>query len=302
MAWVDLFDRLIEERLPDLRVERDADMKKYTSFHIGGSARRMVFPHSEADVAAVTEVCAQAGVSYYVIGKGSNLLVSDAGLDYVLINMTGMDAASLGEDFRLYAQAGALLSRIAVLAQGAGYAGLAFAHGIPGSVGGAVMMNAGAYGGEMRQVVERVTALYPDGVRTLSGEQLHFAYRRSVFMEEPAVILSAVFRLKAGNPETIRAEMDDYMARRKASQPLEYPSAGSTFKRPEGHYAGTMIDQCGLKGAAVGGAEVSTKHAGFIINKNHATFSDVVELIGVVQDTVYRTFGVELEPEVRIIE
>ena len=297
MAWVDLFDRLIEERLPDLRVERDADMKKYTSFHIGGSARRMVFPHSEADVAAVTEVCAQAGVSYYVIGKGSNLLVSDAGLDYVLINMTGMDAASLGEDFRLYAQAGALLSRIAVLAQGAGYAGLAFAHGIPGSVGGAVMMNAGAYGGEMRQVVERVTALYPDGVRTL-----HFAYRRSVFMEEPAVILSAVFRLKAGDPETIRAEMDDYMARRKASQPLEYPSAGSTFKRPEGHYAGTMIDQCGLKGAAVGGAEVSTKHAGFIINKNHATFSDVVELIGVVQDTVYRTFGVELEPEVRIIE
>ena len=131
MAWVDLFDRLIEERLPDLRVERDADMKKYTSFHIGGSARRMVFPHSEADVAAVTEVCAQAGVSYYVIGKGSNLLVSDAGLDYVLINMTGMDAASLGEDFRLYAQAGALLSRIAVLAQGAGYAGLAFAHGSP---------------------------------------------------------------------------------------------------------------------------------------------------------------------------
>ena len=302
MAWVDLFDRLIEERLPDLRVERDADMKKYTSFHIGGSARRMVFPHSEADVAAVTEVCAQAGVSYYVIGKGSNLLVSDAGLDYVLINMTGMDAASLGEDFRLYAQAGALLSRIAVLAQGAGYAGLAFAHGIPGSVGGAVMMNAGGDGGEVRQVVERGAALYPDGVRTLSGEQLHFAYRRSVFMEEPAVILSAVFRLKAGDPETIRAEMDDYMARRKASQPLEYPSAGSTFKRPEGHYAGTMIDQCGLKGAAVGGAEVSTKHAGFIINKNHATFSDVVELIGVVQDTVYRTFGVELEPEVRIIE
>lgn len=301
MAWVDLFDRLIEERLPDLRVERDADMKKYTSFHIGGSARRMVFPHSEADVAAVTEVCAQAGVSYYVIGKGSNLLVSDAGLDYVLINMTGMDAASLGEDFRLYAQAGALLSRIAVLAQGAGYAGLAFAHGIPGSVGGAIMMNAGAYGGEMQQVVERVTALYPDGVRTLSGEQLHFAYRRSVFMEEPAVILSAVFRLKAGDPEAIRAEMDDYMARRKASQPLEYPSAGSTFKRPVGAFAAALIDQCGLRGYRHGGAAVSEKHCGFVMNLGGATCADVLALCEEVRTIVKEKTGYDLEKEIRVV-
>ena len=302
MAWVDLFDRLIEERLPDLRVERDADMKKYTSFHIGGSARRMVFPHSEADVAAVTEVCAQAGVSYYVIGKGSNLLVSDAGLDYVLINMTGMDAASLGEDFRLYAQAGALLSRIAVLAQGAGYAGLAFAHGIPGSVGGAVMMNAGAYGGEMRQVVSSVTAWLPGrGVTELRGEELAFGYRRSCFGGNGGVVLWADLELNTGDSAAIRAEMEELIRRRREKQPLEYPSAGSTFKRPEGHYAAALIDQCGLRGTAVGGAMVSPKHAGFIVNTGGATCADVLALMAQVRDTVCRETGVTLEPEVRIL-
>ena len=301
MAWFDLFDQWMAAHHPDIRIEKDADMKKYTSFRIGGAAKRMAFPQDENALAAVAEACVQAGTSYYVIGRGSNLLVSDAGLDYVIINMTEMDAISLRDDFTIYVQAGAALSRIAVQAQEAGYAGLAFAHGIPGSVGGAVMMNAGAYGGEMCQVVEQVTALFPEGIRTLNAEELHFGYRHSIFMEQPGVILSAVLRLKPGAPEEIRAEMDDYMARRKASQPLEYPSAGSTFKRPEGYFAGTMIDQCGLKGTTVGGAEVSEKHAGFIINKNHATFDDVVTLIGIVQDTVYRTFGVELEPEVRII-
>jgi len=205
------------------------------------------------------------------------------------------------EGTRVYVQAGALLSHVAVAAQKAGCAGLAFAHGIPGSLGGAVAMNAGAYGGEMQQVVESVTALFPDGLRTLRGEALRFGYRHSVFTEEKGVVLAAVLSLQKGDSTEIRAEMDDLMARRRASQPLEYPSAGSTFKRPEGYFAGTMIDQCGLKGAAVGGAEVSEKHAGFIINKDHATFEDVVTLIGVVQDTVFREFGVELEPEVKII-
>ena len=302
MAWFDLFDQWMKEHHPYIRIEKDADMKKYTSFRIGGAAKRMAFPHNEDAVAAVVEACSQAKTTYYVIGKGSNLLVSDAGLDYVIINMSEMDTISLRDDFKIYVQAGAALSRTAVQAQEAGYAGLAFAHGIPGSVGGAIMMNAGAYGGEMKQVVECVTALFPDGIRTLTSEQLHFGYRHSIFMEQPGVILSAVLRLKGGAPDEIRAEMDDYMARRKASQPLEYPSAGSTFKRPEGYFAGTMIDECGLKGTAVGGAEVSEKHAGFIINKDHATFNDVISLIEIVQDTVYRTFGVELEPEVRIIQ
>ena len=154
----------------------------------------------------------------------------------------------------------------------------------------------------MQPGVQRVTALFPDGVRTLEGDALHFGYRHSIFSEEEGVVLSAVLKLQPGDPKEIRAQMDDLMARRKASQPLEYPSAGSTFKRPEGHFAGTMIDQCGLKGTAVGGAEVSEKHAGFIINKDHATFDNVVTLISIVQDTVYREFGVELEPEVKIIQ
>ena len=240
--------------------------------------------------------------AWLVLGRGSNLLISDQGLDGVVLNMAELNEIRLEENNTVYAQAGALLSRIAVQAQQAGLAGFAFAHGIPGSLGGAVVMNAGAYGGEMRQVVKEVTALFAGGVRTLGAEELHFSYRHSIFDEEPGIVLSARLALQPGEPETIRAEMEDYMARRKASQPLEYPSAGSTFKRPEGYFAGTLIDRCGLKGTAVGGAEVSTKHAGFIINKNNATFSDVMALIGVVQDTVFRTFGVELEPEVRIVQ
>lgn len=301
MAWSDTFDRLVAERVPSLQVQCDAVMAKYTSFRIGGPAKRMAFPKSEAEVSALLEVCAAADVSPLVIGRGTNLLVADAGLDRVVVNMGQMDAVRTEADGEIYAQAGAQLSRIAVQAQQAGLAGLAFAHGIPGSLGGAVAMNAGAYGGEMKQVVREVTALFPDGVHILSLDALQFGYRHSIFTEEPGVVLSAVLALEKGDPEAIRNEMDTLMAKRKASQPLEYPSAGSTFKRPEGHFAGTMIDQCGLKGTAVGGAEVSTKHAGFIVNKNNATFDDVVRLIGVVQDTVYRRFGVELEPEVKII-
>ena len=302
MAWFDTFDRLMEEKSGAVRVEKDADMAKYTSFRIGGPAKRMVFPHKEEDVALILESCKAAEISWFVLGRGSNLLVSDQGLDCVVLNMAELNGIRLEENDIVYAQAGALLSRIAVQAQQAGLAGLAFAHGIPGSLGGAVVMNAGAYGGEMRQVVKEVTALFADGVRTLEAKDLHFSYRHSIFNEEEGIVLSARLMLQPGDSEQIRAEMDDLMVRRKASQPLEYPSAGSTFKRPEGHFAGTMIDECGLKGTAVGGAEVSAKHAGFIINKGNATFADVVSLIGVVQDTVYRTFGVELEPEVRIIQ
>ena len=182
-----------------------------------------------------------------------------------------------------------------------GLAGLEFAHGIPGSLGGAVCMNAGAYGGEMRQVVTEVTALYPDGIRRFTGDQAEFAYRHSRFLEDGAVVLGAVVRLTPDDPAAIRQRMDDLMARRRASQPLEWPSAGSTFKRPEGYYAGTLIDQTGLKGLTVGGAQVSEKHAGFVINTGSATCADVRELIRRVQEAVYRAHGVRLEPEVRFV-
>lgn len=301
MAWFDTFDCLMEERLPAIRVEKDAAMSKYTSFRIGGPAKRMVFPVKDSDIACLQEICAQADTAYMILGKGSNMLVADEGLDYVVINMISMNEISVKPSGEIYAQAGALLSRIAVQAQQAGLAGFAFAHGIPGSLGGAVVMNAGAYGGEMKQVVTSVTALFNDGIRTLSGDELKFGYRHSIFAEEEGVVLSAVLALETGDPAQIRSEMDDLMARRKTSQPLEYPSAGSTFKRPEGHFAGTMIDQCGLKGTNVGDAEVSPKHAGFIINKGQATFEDVTALIHVVQDKVYQEFGVMLEPEVKII-
>jgi len=201
----------------------------------------------------------------------------------------------------LEADVGVLLSRLAVYAQQAGLAGLEFAHGIPGSMGGAVCMNAGAYGGEMRQVVTEVTALYPDGIRRFTGDQAEFAYRHSRFLEDGAVVLGAAVRLTPDDPAAIRQRMDDLMARRRASQPLEWPSAGSTFKRPEGYYAGTLIDQTGLKGLTVGGAQVSEKHAGFVINTGSATCADVRELIRRVQEAVYKAHGVRLEPEVRFV-
>lgn len=300
MAWYNEFDAWMAEKAPDLCVEKDVSMAKYTSFHIGGGAKRMVFPKTEAEAALAVSACKAVGVQLLVIGKGTNLLVADEGLDYVVMNTASMNEIRV-EGTRVYAQAGASLFRIAVAAQQAGLAGLAFAHGIPGSLGGAVAMNAGAYGGEMKQVIHSVTALFSDGIRTLSAEEVQFGYRRSIFSKEDGVVLSAVMELEHGDAAAIRAEMDDLMQRRKTSQPLEFPSAGSTFKRPEGYFAGTMIDQCGLKGTAVGGAEVSVKHAGFIVNKGGATCADVLKLIGLVQDRVFETFGVRLEPEVKWI-
>ena len=204
----------------------------------------------------------------------------------------------------LAAEGGAPLARLALCACEQGLTGLEFAHGIPGTVGGGLAMNAGAYGGELRQVVQSVQVLFPEeGIRTLTGEEMAFGYRRSLLTDHPeAVALSAVFSLTPGDPEAIREQMRELMGRRKASQPLEWPSAGSTFKRPAGHFAGTLIDQCGLKGLTVGGAQVSEKHAGFVINRGGATAADILALIQKVQSAVLEQTGVRLEPEVRIVE
>jgi len=306
MDWWMEFDRLISEYLPDLKVVCDESMSRHTSFRIGGPARRMAFPANAEQMVLLIKFAEECGAKPLVIGNGTNLLVSDKGLDRLVIDTSAaMTCIEKGaEEGILIAETGASLARLADVACREGLTGLEFAHGIPGTVGGAVCMNAGAYGGEMKQVIESVTVLFPEeGIRTFSCEEMAFGYRRSLLNDRPdAVVLRAVFRLQRGNSAEIRETMRNLMERRKTSQPLEYPSAGSTFKRPEGYFAGTLIDRCGLKGLTVGGAQVSRKHAGFVINTGGATCADVLELIGQVQERVFAENGVRLEPEVKIIQ
>lgn len=300
--WTDL-DRWAADYLPDLRMERDEPMSRHTSFRIGGPARRMAFPERGEQLVLLLDRATACGARPLVIGNGTNLLCPDGRLERLVVNTSAMARAEAGEG-TVTAEAGVPLARLADLACRQGLAGLEFAHGIPGTVGGAVCMNAGAYGGEMRQVVSQAAVLFPEeGVRVLSGEELSFGYRRSLLTDRPdAVVLSAVFRLTPGDRDAIRASMRELMERRRASQPLEWPSAGSTFKRPEGNFAGTLIDRCGLKGLTVGGAQVSEKHAGFIINRGGAASADVRELIRQVRERVLAETGVLLEPEVKIID
>ena len=280
-------------------------MARHTSFRVGGPARRMAFPEKGEQLVLLLSMAWECGARPLVIGNGTNLLAPDSGLDRLVVETSGLSRLDMGEEpGRLLAESGVPLARLADFACRQGLTGLEFAHGIPGTVGGGVCMNAGAYGGELKQVVSGVSALFPEeGVKFLTGEELAFGYRRSFLTEHPeAVVLYAVFRLSAGDPEAIRETQRSLMARRKASQPLEWPSAGSTFKRPEGHFAGTLIEQCGLKGLGVGGAQVSEKHAGFLINRGGATCADIKELIRQVQEAVLEKTGVRLEPEVKIVE
>ena len=304
MDWYMQFDKQVAENLPDLKVAQEEPLSRHTSFRVGGPARRMAFPEREEQLVLLLKLAQECDARPLVIGNGTNLLVADEGLDRLVIDTSAMNRITQGKDpMVLMADAGVSLARLADFACKQGLTGLEFAHGIPGTVGGAVCMNAGAYDGEMKQVVERVTVLFPEeGVQTLSGEEMEFAYRHSLLSDHPeAVVLSAVFRLSPGDPVQIRGKMQELMTRRKTSQPLEYPSAGSTFKRPTGYFAGTLIDQCGLKGFTVGGAQVSEKHAGFVINRGGATFADVMGVITGVQDRVLAEKGVQLEPEVKII-
>ena len=307
---MDRFEWLQQEltrRCPGLEVRANEPMSRHTSFRIGGPARLMALPKSAAQAKAAVLAAREANILPFFLGNGSNLLVPDEGVERFLIQPAGRYAADplnrvWEENGQLCAGGGVSLAVLANAAQGRALTGLEFASGIPGSVGGAVVMNAGAYGGEMAQVLVSVTALDLDGsIQTIPAESCGLGYRRSVFSDGQRLVLEARFQLSSGDPSAIRARMDELAARRKEKQPLEYPSAGSMFKRPEGYFAAALIDQCGLKGFAVGGAQVSEKHAGFVVNRGGATCADVLELVRQVQARVQEQTGVALEMEVKVL-
>lgn len=300
--WFDAFDTAAARCFPGLEVLREEPMARHTTFRVGGPARRMVRPASPEEAAALLELAEAEHWPVLVVGNGSNLLAADEGIDALVLHTGNLDQVERTGERVLQAGAGLSLARLASFAQRESLGGLEFAHGIPGSLGGAVCMNAGAYGGEMRQVVTSATAWFPgEGVRTLTAEELDFGYRHSVFSGRRGVVLSARLSLEPRDGDEIRALMEELGRRRREKQPLELPSAGSTFKRPEGHYAGSLIESCGLKGARVGGAQVSTKHAGFVVNTGGATCADVLALIAHIQAVVFAQTGVRLEPEVRVV-
>lgn len=277
-------------------------MKKHTTFRIGGKADYFVLPNTEEQIQAVVRLCEDKKVPYYFLGNGSNLLVSDRGYRGVIINIYKNRNHINIEGNRITAQAGALLSKIAKEALNASLTGFEFAAGIPGTLGGAVVMNAGAYGGELKQVLVSAKVLNREGeILTLTNEELKLGYRTSVIPGGGYLVLEAELELKPGNQEEIRGRMDDLAARRSSKQPLEFPSAGSTFKRPEGYFAGKLIMDSGLRGYSVGDAAVSEKHCGFVINKGSATAKEVLSLIRHVQEEVLRQFGVKMETEVKML-
>ena len=278
-------------------------LSKHTTFKIGGVADTYVKVTSLSKLSTILKECRESDIDYMIIGNGSNILASDDGYRGVVIRLDGdFRKIALVDDDTVYCGAGATLAALCKFALNNGLSGLEFAWGIPGSVGGAVFMNAGAYGGEMKDVVYSVNHLTKNGNpgRT-EKDDLQFGYRTSVYRQNNAIITGATLKLRKDNPEDIRARMDDYLGRRSSKQPLEYPSAGSVFKRPEGAYAGALIEQCGLKGHSHGGAQVSEKHAGFIINKANANANDVKSLIREVQTKVYDETGYNLECELIIL-
>ena len=303
MDWKTEFDRRMLA-FPGVKVLPDEPMKRHTSFRTGGPAARMAFPKNAGEFALILSCSPEDAPEPFVMGSGTNLLAPDAGLDRLVINTRDMRKLEPGPDPNtICAAAGCSLRQAAEFACARGLTGLEFAHGIPGSVGGGVCMNAGAYDGEMSQVLSGALVLADMDISYLSADALELSYRHSIVMEQPRTyVLQALFRLRPGAASDIRAKMETLMQRRKASQPLDVPSAGSTFKRPAGHYAGTLIEQCGLKGLRVGGAEVSTKHAGFVVNCGDASSADILGVIREVQKRVFDKTGVALEPEVRILE
>ncbi|MDY3919493.1 MAG: UDP-N-acetylmuramate dehydrogenase [Candidatus Limivivens sp.] len=277
-------------------------MKNHTTFRIGGPADYFVQPHSKAEIAAVIKACRDAREPYFILGNGSNLLVGDKGYRGLVIQIfkNYCDITVQGEEMRV--KSGALLSKVARKALEYGLTGFEFAAGIPGTMGGAVYMNAGAYGGEIRDILKETIVLTEElEICTVSREELELGYRTSSVAKNHWLVLEAVLLLRKGNREEIQARMEELKAQRISKQPLDYPSAGSTFKRPAGYFAGKLIMDAGLQGFSVGGAQVSAKHCGFVINTGNATAKDVTELMKAVSDTVYEKFQVRLEPEVRLL-
>ncbi len=292
-----------KQALPDIHIREQEPMASHISFRLGGPAQAFVVPQSVAEFQKILKFSAENQIKMTILGAGSNVLVADDGVEGLVISThRGLTALTQVDETTIAAQSGVTMAKLSNFARDLGLSGLEFAHGIPGTVGGGVFMNAGAYGGEMAQVVVESTILLEDGtIKTLDHENHGFAYRHTNFHEHHWVILETKFTLIPGNQEEITAKMQEYSQKRKASQPLEFPSAGSTFKRPVGGYAAALIDEAGLKGFAVGGAQVSPKHAGFVVNTGGATCQDVVTLTEEIGKIVLEKTGIVLEREIRII-
>ena len=278
----------------------DEPMKNHTSFKVGGPADILVTPEDTLEVQAIIKICKKNKVKYYLIGNGSNLIVRDGGIRGVVIKLTKLDKIEV-EGNKIIAQSGASLQSVAQLALDSALKGMEFASGIPGSIGGAAAMNAGAYDGEMSMILESMLAINSDGeLLNLTNGEMELSYRSSAILKHEYAVVKVTLSLHQGDKEVIKARMDTLAKKRSDIQPLEYPSAGSTFKRPEGYFSGKLIQDCNLKGVSIGGAQVSEKHSGFIINKKDASAKDILDLIALVQNSVKEKFGVELSTEVRI--
>ena len=302
MTELTVFQRKIPEFVPEIELRFDEPMAKHTSFRIGGPVEVMAFPKTKEELSKLLKVSALLDTKPVILGAGTNVLAPDEGLSGLVICLKDcMDGMERLDDTHIRVMSGVTMTRAAVFAANLGLSGMEFAHGIPGTVGGGVYMNAGAYGGEIKDICESVEVMDMQGnVTVKSGEEMSFSYRHSVLEDEGGIVVSATFRLTPGDPDTIRGKMKELIGKRSASQPLDLPSAGSAFKRPVGGYAAALIDQAGLRGFSVGGAAISTKHAGFAVNLGGATASDVRELLRQVSDRVFDNSGIRIEPEIRI--
>lgn len=295
--------RFFREKFPDTVLLFEEPLSEHTSFRIGGPCEILAFPKSAGEMGDLLRAAKQTGIEPAFLGAGTNVLARDEGRrGLVICTKDSLKGIERTGETTIRAEAGVSMARLANFAQSLGLNGLTFAHGIPGTVGGGLMMNAGAYGGEMKQVSAATEFMTLDGdLETYSGEAQEFSYRHSAFSEKKGVILAGTFALTPGDPEKIREEMRTLAQKRRASQPLELPSAGSTFKRPQGGYAAALIDQAGLKGLCIGGAAVSEKHAGFVVNLGGATAADVLALVREIRRRVLETSGIQLEPEIRLL-
>jgi len=300
----------IKQKIPEMAYKLDEPLRNHTTIKIGGCVYAMLFPGSIGILTEICSILSEYEITPFIMGNGSNILANDKRFDLIVIKTSNIKSISLiaakvpakQEYTDVTVEAGALLSDTAVFAYKNGLSGFEFAHGIPGTAGGAIVMNAGAYGREMKDVVQSTTVFNEAaGILELTAEDNELSYRQSRFSKTNEIVLSSVIRLEKENKEKIKQKIDDFDSRRKKSQPLDFPSCGSTFKRPENGYAAALIEQAGLKGYTIGGAQVSDKHAGFIINRKDASFDDVIKLIEYVQGVVLKRTGIQLEPEIRIL-